>query len=479
MFDKNSKEELNGDSTSDCNRRKSGRDVCGQCAREDVRESCRHRSGFIPGSALERVGVPQSRHPHVLLQRGRLELEGLFPGFVDSIHARGGLEMEIGYDCATLRGGVWAPRTRDKNPMLCASRVLIEAVVRELLRKTGKVQFIERTNAVGFEIARDARMRVTGVKVRPLDGGAEATIATNLVVDASGRTTKIPSWLAAIGLPEPEVTIVDPHTGYATRWFRAVPKRRPREWWWKSIVVDTPEDEVATTGLFPVEENKFTVTMAGVGGKYPPSDPESFTRKLGELRSPIIAEEVALAEPISPVYSYRNMANRWRRYDKWTGDLGGFVALGDSTCAFNPVYGQGMTSCAVGALMLGDVIKRIGPDDPELPRQFFLAQAAFQAGPWGLATGADFRFPTTDGERPTLSRLLAPVFGRLWDIQRYDDVLRERIVDVINMVLPPSALLTPSMLARIAVAMAKIKIGANSSATVFTPTPPTNDLAAA
>jgi 2-polyprenyl-6-methoxyphenol hydroxylase-like FAD-dependent oxidoreductase len=383
--------------------------------------------------------------------------------------------MEIGYDCATLRGGVWAPRTRDKNPMLCASRVLIEAVVRELLRKIGKVQFIERTNAIGFEIARDARTRVTGVKVRSLDGGAEATIATNLVVDASGRTTKIPSWLREIGLPEPEVTIVDPHTGYATRWFRAVPERRPREWWWKSIVIDTPEDEVATTGLFPVEENKFTVTMAGVGGKYPPNDGEQFTQKLSELRSPIIAEEVALAEPISPVYSYRNMANRWRRYDRWKGDLGGFVALGDSTCAFNPVYGQGMTTCAVGALMLGEIIKRIGPHDPELPRQFFHRQAAFQAGPWGLATGADFRFPTTHGERPTLGRLLAPVFGRLWDIQRHDDVLRERI----NMVLPPSALLTPPMLARIAFAIAKVKIQGNSSATVFAPTPPTNELAAA
>jgi len=434
---------------------------------------------FYPDTALERGGVPQSRHPHVLLQRGRIELEGLFPGFVDAIHARGGLEMEIGYDCATLRGGVWAPRTRDKNPMLCASRVLIETVVRELLRRTGKVQFIERTNATGFEIARDTRMRVTGVKVRPLDGGAEATIATNLVVDASGRTTKIPSWLREIGLPEPEVTIVDPHTGYATRWFKAQPKRRPREWWWKSIVIDTPEDEVATTGLFPVEENKFTVTMAGVGGKYPPSDADRFTQKLGDLRSPIIAEEVALAEPISPVYSYRNMANRWRRYDKWTGDLGGFVALGDSTCAFNPVYGQGMTSCAVGALILGDIIKRIGPDDAELSRQFFHAQAAFQTGPWGLATGADFRFPTTHGERPTLSRLLAPVFGRLWDIQRHDDVLREKIIDVINMVLPPSALLTPPTLARIAFAMARLKIQGNSSGTVFAPTPPTNDLAAA
>lgn len=432
-----------------------------------------------PDSALERGGVPQSRHPHVLLQRGRIELEGLFPGFVDAIHARGGLEMELGYDCATLRGGVWAPRRRDKNPMLCASRVLIEAAVRDLLRKSGKVKFIERTKAIGFEIVRDPRMYVTGVKVSPLDGGTEAIVPTNLVVDASGRTTKIPLWLREIGLPEPEVTIVDPHTGYATRWFTAVPKRRPREWWWKSIVIDTPEEEVATTGLFPVEENKFTVTMAGVGGKYPPSDAEGFTRKLGDLRSPIIAEEVAVAEPISPVYSYRNMANRWRRYDKWTGDLRGFVALGDSTCAFNPVYGQGMTSCAVGALMLGDIIKRIGPNDADLPRQFFRAQAAFQTGPWSLATGADFRFPTTLGERPTLSRLLAPVFGRLWDIQRHDEVLRERIIDVINMVLPPSALLTPRMLARIALAMARLKIERNSSRTVFAPTPPTNDLAAA
>jgi 2-polyprenyl-6-methoxyphenol hydroxylase-like FAD-dependent oxidoreductase len=273
--------------------------------------------------------------------------------------------------------------------------------------------------------------------------------------------------------------IVDPHTGYATRWYRADPSRHPREWWWKSIVVDTPEEEIATTGLFPVEDNTFTVTMAGVGGKYPPSEAVSFTQKLAGLRSPIIAEEVALAQPISPVYSYRNMANRWRRYDKWKGALSGFVALGDSTCAFNPVYGQGMTSCAVGALILGEMIERRGAEDPELSRKFFSAQAAFQSGPWGLATGADFRFSTTDGERPVLSRLLAPVFGRLWEIQRHDDVLRERIIDVINMVRPPSALFTPSSLARIALAMAKARTRGNSGSGVTTPIPPTKDLAAA
>jgi 2-polyprenyl-6-methoxyphenol hydroxylase-like FAD-dependent oxidoreductase len=32
-----------------------------------------------PAGAFERAGVPQSRHVHALLARGRRELEGLFP----------------------------------------------------------------------------------------------------------------------------------------------------------------------------------------------------------------------------------------------------------------------------------------------------------------------------------------------------------------------------------------------------------------
>jgi hypothetical protein len=192
------------------------------------------------------------------------------------------------------------------------------------------------------------------------------------------------------------------------------------------------------------------VSMAGVGGHYPPSDADEFTATLAHLRSPIIADEVALAEPMSPVYSNRQMANRWRHYEKWGARLDGFVALGDSSCAFNPVYGQGMTSGALSALILGDCLKKDGIGDAELPRKFFAAQARFQAEPWGLATGADFRIPGTDGKRPMISRVLDPLIGKMFQVADDDAAIADRIGEVINMMKPPSALFETSMLARIA-----------------------------
>ena len=146
---------------------------------------------------------------------------------------------------------------------------------------------------------RSDSLRVTGVKVNPRDGGASFTLSGDLIVDASGRTTKIPSWIEAMGLPTPPETVVDSHTGYASRWYKTNPERRPKDWWWKGIWIDPIAENPSTAGvLFPVENNRMIVSLAGIGGQYPPSDEAEFTAKLAQLRSPIIAEEVALAEPL-------------------------------------------------------------------------------------------------------------------------------------------------------------------------------------
>jgi 2-polyprenyl-6-methoxyphenol hydroxylase-like FAD-dependent oxidoreductase len=197
------------------------------------------------------------------------------------------------------------------------------------------------------------------------------------------------------------------------------------------------------------------VSLAGIGGHYPPSDEAEFTAMLAKLRSPIIAEEVALAEPMSQVYSYRQMANRWRHYDKWGARLDGFVALGDSSCAFNPVYGQGMTSGALSALMLGECLEQNGINDVEVPRKFFAAQARFQAEPWGLATASDFRVPGTEGKRPLMSRVMDPLIGKMFQVANDDPAIGERIGEVINMMKPPSALFEASLLKLIAKAWSR------------------------
>ncbi|TMA49429.1 MAG: FAD-binding monooxygenase, partial [Deltaproteobacteria bacterium] len=44
-----------------------------------------------PAAAADRTGVPQGRHVHALLARGRRELERLFPGFDPAMRQRGAL----------------------------------------------------------------------------------------------------------------------------------------------------------------------------------------------------------------------------------------------------------------------------------------------------------------------------------------------------------------------------------------------------
>ncbi|MBI3302019.1 MAG: hypothetical protein HYZ72_08080 [Deltaproteobacteria bacterium] len=174
---------------------------------------------------------------------------------------------------------------------------------------------------------------------------------------------------------------------------------------------------------------------------------------------------VRLAEPISPVYCNRAMANRFRHYDRWQTRLDGFVAVGDATCAFNPVYGQGMTTGTVSSTTLADCLKKYGPTNPELPWHFFRAQGRFQADPWLLATGADFRFPETEGQRPTFGRLFDPYMDALFKTGNDDLVVRRRIGEVLNMLKPPSAFFEPQILGRVALGSLRRRLKKDGSAT--------------
>jgi len=202
--------------------------------------------------------------------------------------------------------------------------------------------------------------------------------------------------------------------------------------------------------LFPVENNRCIVTLAGVSKQYPPNDEEAFMQAIGALRSPILVEVLRLAEPLSSVYSYRTMANRLRHYERWNERLDGFVALGDSTCAFNPVYEQGMTTGTLSALVLGECVKRHGIQNSEFPRIFFHEQARMQQDPWVLATGADFRFPATEGVRSKGAGVLDPYMLTLMALSDSDQVLKRRVGEVINMLRPPTALFTPVIVGRVA-----------------------------
>jgi 2-polyprenyl-6-methoxyphenol hydroxylase-like FAD-dependent oxidoreductase len=95
------------------------------------------------------------------------------------------------------------------------SRDLLEWSLRQRVTKLPQVTIRDRSRAKGLRWNADVT-RVTGVQLA--DGQyADA----DLVVDASGRYSRLPDWLEEADYPRPAQTVVDADLAYATMLFDA------------------------------------------------------------------------------------------------------------------------------------------------------------------------------------------------------------------------------------------------------------------
>lgn len=271
------------------------------------------------------------------------------------------------------------------------------------------------------------------------------------MVDASGRGSKAPAWLSALNREAPAEFVVDSFAGYSSRWYRAPdPERWPRAYWWNVIWMDPalPED-LRGAVMFPVEDGRWIVTLIGYSKRYPSADEEGFERALLGLRSPVLARSVALAEPLTPVYSSRSLSNRLRRFDRLSDPIRGFVAVGDSVSAYNPVYGQGMTVAALCARALSETLARVPLGSIGFEWAFFKEQARVIKDAWALASGADMRFPGTQSYRPP-TPLPVKLFAEELMAASLDDVeVLRKMTSVYFMLKPNAALFEPALVARV------------------------------
>ncbi|HXN85991.1 MAG TPA: FAD-dependent oxidoreductase [Candidatus Binataceae bacterium] len=401
----------------------------------------------LPEGAAHRKGVPQSRHPHGLLDRGRRELRALFPGLDDSLRERGGLDMDAGLELATLNPNGWAKRRKTGHQMLFASRLLIESVIRDRVKKNPRIKFIEGTDVTKLLFKAGDMSRVTGVEARKISDGSMSTIEADLVVDCSGRSSRASEWMTSLGYPEIETEVVDAQAGYSTCWYQAPPaNQRPTNWWWKGIFLNpsstpTRDEDYYVALILPIEGDRFLLTLASWGGRTLPTDHESFAALCGRLRSPIVAEALAISKPISAIFHRKGMQNIWKHFEKWIGPAG-FVATADAVCAFNPVYAQGMTSASVCSQILGTLVGEMDPKDPNFPAEFFKRQAEFVRQPWDLSVARDRQaLGQSDGAEGGMT-------GEVWERVLREGagvpVIAEALFNVINLNRPAQSLGTDS-----------------------------------
>ena len=141
------------------------------------------------------------------------------------------------------------------------------------------------------------------------------------------------------------------------------------------------------------------LTIAGMCGNYPPTDPAGF----GAFAAGLPTADIAGAEPLDDPVPFRFPASVRHRYERLTSFPAGLLVIGDAVRSFNPVYGQGMTVAATEAMTLrGLLAGRAVPD----ARRYFRAIAAAIDVAWDIAADADLAFPQVPGKRSAKVRLV-------------------------------------------------------------------------
>jgi 2-polyprenyl-6-methoxyphenol hydroxylase-like FAD-dependent oxidoreductase len=412
----------------------------------------------LPARPAHRSGIPQGRHVHVLQPGGLAALERLLPGFGAELVASGAVRLDVPRDVCWLSAAGWMrPFERDQRTMLSATRDLIECVTRRLVLDTPQVIVRSGLEVTGLAVTQPSggdTGRVRAVQVRPRAAATPEpteSIVADLVVDASGRRSPAPDWLAAAGYDRPAESSVDAGLAYASRIYR----RRPGDaGGWKALFLQARPPHTRRTGvLFPIEGDRWMLTLGGTNGDVPPTDEDGFDDFARGLRAPAIAHAIERLEPLSPIVAFRRTANRRRHYESLRRMPDRFVVVGDATCAFNPVYGQGMSAAALTAEALDRCLTEHLDRHPDLSGLSAVAQKAIakaNAGAWMVATGEDLRYPETAGGKVGVAdRLVQRYLDRVLAAAAVDPVVNAAFFDVVALVAEPTSLMRPALMARV------------------------------
>lgn len=396
----------------------------------------------FPDGTGARPGVPQSRHPHVLLQGGQSALESLLPGFLEELREAGAPRVGLPSDLVLWQNGRWLRRVPPSTHIYTGSRAQLEGLVRRRVLADPVISVLEGTDAVG--LLGDAS-RVRGVLLRDRADGADAehrALEADLVVDASGSGTKAPQWLAALGAEAPHEETIDTGLAYASRVYRG----RDGVLGGDTLgyyVYPNPE-QVHGGGALPLEDGSHLVIVSGLRGDEPPRGDDEFETYAKRLGHPLLDRWIEEAEPLSSAFGYRRTANTRRRYDLPGRRPAGFLATGDALCTFNPIYGQGMAVAAMSAVALRDALA----DPRRTPTTRRVQQALLAASrlAWDISAGADRKMPGAVGtavEGAPTDRVADWYLRRVTERSPGDPVVGRAFRAVLTLSAPVSALFAP------------------------------------
>jgi 2-polyprenyl-6-methoxyphenol hydroxylase-like FAD-dependent oxidoreductase len=393
-----------------------------------------------PTTPEPRKGVPQAQHAHALLVSGQQILAELFPGLREQL-------IELGAERGFGRyfsGGGYLCQVKRGPGAIYVSRLLLETEVRARVLAMPNVRLRQRCAVAGLVGAAD-NSRVCGVRLTDREQGEGIeTLNADLVVDASGRGSRLDDWLKELGYPAPEVEVVEVGMGYASRSYRREPHHLNGD---LVLNVAPTSTNKRASALLAQEGERWLVTLAGYFGNHPPTDEAGFLAFAKSLPTQEIYETIRTATPLSAIVSYKFPSNQRRRYERLARFPDGLVAIGDAVCSFTPIYGQGMSVAAMEALELR---KCLTEGLAGLGLRFFRRIEKVVDVPWSITVGNDRRLTESKPTGSLGKRFINWYMDRLMVAARTDPEVAWAFMQVASLLKPPPSVLHPKIAWRVA-----------------------------
>lgn len=391
----------------------------------------------LPDTADVRRGVPQGGHVHGFQARGVQVVDQLFPRLVASLAQAGASSIDdLSELCFSIGGHLLCRRPQPIVPVLTATRPFLEQAVRERVATLPSVTIRAGVTASTVTSDRDADGGdvVNGVMVAPTDGGREDWLPADLVVDATGRGSRTPAWLERLGYERPQEERIAVRIRYVSQTVRLPHADYPARF---VIVGRTPTR--AGAAVFFCEQDRCVFTVVG-GHTLDISTREEMLEAARGVLPDWAHAAVSAAEPLGPVSTHGHASNLRRRYDLLSRFPERIVVLGDAMCAFNPIYGQGMSVAAEQVLALRELL-RSGTD--QLGLRFARATATMTGNVWEMAAGSDLAYPEVAGEPSRKMRLVGRYLNAVLRVAERDPEVARRFMAVSGMVAGRGALFAP------------------------------------
>ncbi len=307
----------------------------------------------------ERRGVNQFRLPHLFAPRFRSILDREIPDLATALSDAGMLRFNFMDAIPDEMKGGTRPED-DQFTLITGRRSVFESVVAAFAQASDRITVQRGTAVEGLVSGAEAESRVphvTGVKTE--HGG---TIEADLVVDATGRRSPLPRWLADIGAEKPAEELEDCGFVYYGRHFRSPNGTLP-------AVIGPPIQVYGSIAvlLLPADNGTWSTTIVA-------SAQDEAMRKLRDIDTwtstvkalPLAAHWLDGTPLEDRVMSISKIEDRHRSF---VGENGGplatgVVAIADSWACTNPSLGRGASIGAIHAQALRDLLRTDQAENP-------------------------------------------------------------------------------------------------------------------